>query len=145
MPIDKIEYKNLIPTIQFGNEEFKFYATPTETETMQDLFDKMFSAAMEQHKRNYPNLAAEVPMVRFSPPPLYGIQQPPEPEVLPVTVVEKGHSLEDDVRSCSEITVLKSYELLVKSNPILKNAYDETMDKLLTNKIITNGNKSIAQ
>lgn len=131
MPIDKIRFEKLFPTVQYGNELFVMECSLGPGETVEGLYDMMSQIAVAQFARNNPNMAAYQNTVTIS--------QSPEPEVLPVTVVEKARSLEDDVRSCSEITVLKSYELLVKSNPILKNAYDETMDKLLTSKIITNG------
>ena len=39
-------------------------------------------------------------------------------------------TLEEQIRSCTELPVLKAYQLLVKKDPILQQAYNETMDKI---------------
>jgi len=49
---------------------------------------------------------------------------------LPVIQVDKGPSLEDQIRSCTELKVLKIYESFTKGNPILQEAYNQTMSNL---------------
>lgn len=43
-------------------------------------------------------------------------------EVKPTTV--------EDINSCKDLTVLHTYRLIVKSNPVLQKAYDEMYKKL---------------
>ena len=56
-------------------------------------------------------------------------------KTLPEIQVEKQpevreQTLEEQIRSCTDITVLKAYQLLVKKDPILQKAYDDTMREI---------------
>jgi len=55
-------------------------------------------------------------------------------ELLPEIQVEKEQpreqTLEEQIRSCESLKVLKAYQLLVKKDPILQEAYNQTMKSL---------------
>lgn len=55
-------------------------------------------------------------------------------ELLPEIQVEKqqplDQTLEQQIRSCTTLKVLKAYQLLVKKDPILQEAYNQTMSNL---------------
>jgi len=53
---------------------------------------------------------------------------------LPVIQVDKRPSLEQQIRSCTELKVLKVYESMIKKDPILQEAYNQTMRTLQLNK-----------
>ena len=42
----------------------------------------------------------------------------------------REQTLEEQIRSCTDITVLKAYQLLVKKDPILQKAYDDTFSTI---------------
>jgi len=42
----------------------------------------------------------------------------------------RGKTLEEQIRSCTELKVLKVYESMVKKDPILQDAYNQTMSNL---------------
>lgn len=42
----------------------------------------------------------------------------------------REQTLEEQIRSCTEESVLKAYQLLVKKDPILQKAYDDTMSTI---------------
>jgi len=47
----------------------------------------------------------------------------------------REQTLEEQIRSCTDITVLKAYQLLVKKDPILQKAYDDTMATIKFHKL----------
>jgi len=60
---------------------------------------------------------------------------------LPETQVQKKQpevreqSLEEQIRSCTDLKVLSAYQLLVKKDPILQKAYDDTMSTIKFHKM----------
>jgi len=47
----------------------------------------------------------------------------------------REQTLEEQIRSCTEINVLKAYQLLVKKDPILQKAYNDTMSTIQLHKL----------
>jgi hypothetical protein len=121
MPVDKIRFEKLIPTVQYGNELFVMEATIAPGETIEQLYDEMYKTAVRQFERNNPHLAGQSEQF-----------QPHEPAILPIAQVEKpiGKSMVEQIMSCDSMKVLESYKLLVKNNDEWKAAYDSKYNQL---------------
>ncbi len=117
MPIEKVKYENLFPTVQYGNELFSMEGTVGEGETIQSLYDSMFQMAKVQHERNYPFLSEP---------------QSAEPTTLPIVKTERieGLSVVEQIGTVKELKVLEGYRLLVKNNPEWLLAYNNKLKEL---------------
>ena len=68
---------------------------------------------------NFPSTAEPLPTIQVS---------NSQPQV-------REQTLEEQIRSCTDVTVLKAYQLLVKKDPILQKAYDDTMSTIKFHKM----------
>ena len=59
------------------------------------------------------------------------VEPPKEIQVKePETYLSKEEKQKAEITSCTDITVLESYRLIVKKYPYLQETYDETMERL---------------
>jgi hypothetical protein len=128
MPIEKIKFEKLFPTVQYGNELFSMEGTVGPNETKESLYDEMHDLAVNRFYRNNPHLQSDI-----------SAPQPAEPKELPIKQVEKDADFEPiptlvAIASCKSPAVLKIYRKQLKTRAE-EIAYEEKMQELMSQKV----------
>jgi len=129
MTINQVSYQKTFNLGNYSSERIGVEIVLNEGEDAKEALNTAKALVEEYHKEN--NVLNSLPYpydVVFG----NGKLHPYEP--LPEIKVEKEQpreqTLEEQIRSCTELNVLKAYQLLVKKDPILQEAYNQTMSNL---------------
>lgn len=127
MHINQISYQK---TFNLGNYSSERIGVEIGLEAGEDAkvaLDTAKQLVEEYHKGSRDLVTANLDTVYVGPI-IPEIQVQKQPEV-------REQTLEEQIRSCTDITVLKAYQLLVKKDPILQKAYDDTMSTIKFHKM----------
>jgi hypothetical protein len=108
--------------MQFGNEVLFVEYTLNEGDNAEEAMKAAREFVWDNHKRNNQHL--------------YQDQETKVTDIVNAIVDKKQRPKEQiagmiyDIRLISELTVLKSYELLCKNNPLLKEVYQSKLKEL---------------
>jgi len=139
MHIERIYIEdNFVPDVvtdQFRRMKFGVGIFLKEGETADTAIKEAEQLIKEYIQKNtiYPHNHIEERIIDYGP---YGSPYPSTTEPLPVIQTSNSQpelreqTLEEQIRSCTDINVLKAYQLLVKKDPILQKAYDDTMSTI---------------
>jgi len=119
MTINQVSYQKTFNLGNYSSERIGVEMVLNEGEDAKEALNTAKELVEEYHKDNDRQAEDFFPMAQS-----YPISE------LPVIQVDKGPSLEDQIRSCTELKVLKIYESFTKGNPILQEAYNQTMKSL---------------
>lgn len=118
MILDRLNYRRLFPTGNFGNEAIEISGTLEPNEDIMQAYTELYEMAKSLHySKNKDFFEQSGTQERFIEP------------------TSNPRSLKEDIESCKELTVLETYRLIVKNKPELQEAYDKTREKLLNQHI----------
>lgn len=126
----RISVQPLLPTGSYLNVRIGVELDIPDEGDMKAEINTMWDNLIAIHMERYPNLYSKEGR------PLYegykGEEQVPEIQLPkePVTKLSKEEKQKAEISSCTDITVLESYRLIVKKYPYLQDVYDETKEKL---------------
>lgn len=109
MKVEKIFYQKLFPTGPYSNEKIGVEVIVEPGETAEDCLTAAKNTVSEWHKQHNPDLYTEQAEIR---------PEKPLPEDKRIAVLIR------DIQSCTELVVLDSYRILVKTNSALEEAYN---------------------
>lgn len=116
MIFDRIKFEALYPTAQYANERLTVEGTLEPGETVQEAFHK----AKKEVEASFHSINPQL-----------SVTQTPEP-----TVIQREPEPIGDIiahmKTCTELNVLKTYKLLVKSGTEEEKVYLEMLEKLST-------------
>jgi len=122
MHISKIHYEIKFPTMQFGNEVLFVEYTLQPGESADEAMKAAREFVWTNHKQNNPHL--------------YQDEETKVSDIANAVIDKKQRpknqidAMVFDIQSVTELTVLKSYELLCKNNPKLQEAYQNKLKQL---------------
>jgi hypothetical protein len=117
MKIDRVSYQKVYAVAAYVTERIGVEASVDEGQDPKLILAELKKLCDEVNQANNPHIEQS---------------QPSEPEVLPVTPVEKviGKSMVDQIMSSGDMKILETYRLLVKNNTEWKAAFDLRFDQL---------------
>ena len=127
MRITTVSYQKLFPLAPYENEKIELTASIDDTESPDKVLSELKKIAVQWHTANNPQVYSEALMQPVTPHTNIGlpsIQVEKTPEEIRIGVMVK------DIESCTDLKVLKSYQLLVSKSPELSEAYNKKYKEL---------------
>lgn len=119
MHISQIKFGIKMPVMQFANETIEVTVDIMQGEDANAAIETARKLCFENHRLANPHLFADQETTVSSI--VTNTNQRPKGQV---------EGIIHDIQSVKELTVLKSYELLCKNNPQLKDAYQSKLKEL---------------
>ena len=124
MNITKVSLGKTIPNGSFSSIRIDMEATIDEGETPEQVLLSLSQRIDQYHKQSHPEL--------------YSSEQNSYPEILSTVRYETqqeqqltpSQKIINQIKQCSDITVLKSFELLAKNNTEIKTVYQVKLNEL---------------
>jgi len=123
MQIILVTYTKTFNLGNYSSEKIGVEVAINEGESAKEALDTAKQLVEEYHQQTTPDNSILISDIRNH----IMTTQLPEIQVQKKQPEVRDQSLEEQIRSCTDITVLKAYQLLVKKDPILQKAYDDTM------------------
>ena len=125
MQITMVNYTKTFNLGNYSSEKIGVEIAINEGEDAKEALNTAKQLVEEYHQQTTPNntISMQSLMDFYSPNPTPEIQIEKQPEL-------REQTLEEQIRSCTDITVLKAYQLLVKKDPILQKAYNDTLSTI---------------
>jgi len=117
MQINQVSYQKTFNLGNYSSERIGVEILLNEGEDAKEALNTAKALVEEYHKQTN-----DFPM------PFHTVTNVDQP--LPEIQVDRGPTLEQQIRSCTELKVLKIYESMVKKDPVLQEAYNQTMKSL---------------
>ena len=134
MKITTVKYGRTFALGNFASERIDLEASIDEgKESAIDAFNQLREYAEQIHMKNHPHLYQQTN------PELYSSEQPKNWfdndkqevfELMDAITLSPKQKIISQIQQCSDITVLKSFELLAKNNTEIKTAYDNRFNEL---------------
>jgi len=119
MQINQVSYQKTFNLGNYSSERIGVEIVLNEGEDAKEALNTAKALVEEYHQQS--SLMYSLPS--------NDIVRHPFPEIQ-VEKEVREQTLEEQIRSCTDLKVLKAYQLLVKKDPILQEAYNQTMSKL---------------
>ncbi len=133
MPIEKITFEKLMPTMMYGNEKFIMEGTVGPDETKESLYDEMYQTAIAQFYRNNPHFKDDYQFAVLKANDEFQVNSIAGKAIFMEDSPQKKDSILEGINNCDGWTGekgLRSYELLVKNNATWKQAFDDKKKQL---------------
>jgi len=129
MTINQVSYQKTFNLGNYSSERIGVEIVLNEGEDAKEALNTAKALVEEYHQGTTPNNTIPIPYdIMFGNGKLHPYE--PIPEIKVEKEQPREQTLEEQIRSCTELNVLKAYQLLVKKDPILQEAYNQTMKSL---------------